>query len=67
MEETEPDRQDQTSIVASLQSAPWKFACPEKPLSQNIQLLYLSGTGAIQMLIACAYSSLYQMVNHEIF
>ena len=31
--ETEADRRDQTYIVASLQSALWKFACPEKPLS----------------------------------
>lgn len=31
--ETEADRRDQTFVVASLQSALWKFACPEKPLS----------------------------------
>lgn len=31
--ETEADRRAQTYIVASLQSALWKFACPEKPLS----------------------------------
>lgn len=31
--ETEADRRKQTLVVASLQSALWKFACPEKPLS----------------------------------